>query len=404
MSSQTSKYHCNNQLILYGFLLVLLLSIFSSSNVAPTVLGDIAFLFTVVLFLIIAIGFTSAQFTVSRTESGLLLVIIAILFGHAFSNPSVPTVLENFQLLRVPIIVFFLLFSLYVVPQTVPVERAMWAISVVSAGIVLLGVPSLLLGPYSVLGVEFAPYNDFDLPFSSITVPAMVSFYADANAMSKIALFGMFSSGYLAATREKATYVVILFVTSFGLYMSHSRGAMLAAVAGFGSILLYRRGPPLDRTGIVLFIVASFVGYGMLFNLIPAPEVIPTVPLSSRGSALEASFEAITRAPMLGHGLQDPGSVISPYISPSLSGLAPQNTFVYMVLTSGLLGATAYLLFIIRAILLVPPERSSSNAILRGACISVFVIHFFSTVPLFSMNQSAFIGSLFFGYLLHHSR
>lgn len=382
------------------FLGVVLLGIFSSSNVAPSFFGDVAFVGSVLVLTLYGLAQDWSRVPVRRWALGLISAVILVLLYQMVRYPVGDTI-SNSQIVRVPVVAFLCLATLFYVPTIVDELTAMHLIAVVSAVVVLFGIPSLVLGPYAIGPVEFAPYTDFELPGTDIVVPALTSFYADSNAVSKLAMFGTLAGLYLEFANPSLRNKTLLGVNGVGVYLGHSRGAMLAFAAGVGMAFTYRRVDRVYHRGLMTaLVVGAFLGFGLLAGLLPTPLLLESIPLGSRGEAWRAAFAGIQARPLLGYGLLDPGAIIAPYITPALRGLGPQNSFLYMYLATGALGGTLYLLFILGTLFVGVRDSHRANPALIAGAVAVFVLHFFELIVLFGANQNSLLAALFLGYLV----
>lgn len=383
-----------------AFAAVVITTVFSSSTVAPTIVGNVLALVTFAGFVVLAVARGSTQVRIRKSQAMLLLILLFVLVVHLVRAPSGAS-LTNSPLVRGPLLFTLAILYLYYVPEVVREFRAMSVLAIVAAATIIIGLPSLVIGPYRIGSAAFVPYTDFALPFVSGRMPALTSFYSDSNAVSKLAMYGSFASLYLLTKEDNLVYRSLFVVSVLGLYLGHSRGAILSFVVGVGIVGIYlSTGRRFGQMATFSVVVGSILGFGMLAGLLPRPTVVAQIPLSSRGEAWRATIEMIARRPIFGHGLADPGELIAPALGGQLRGLAPQNAYLYVTLATGVVGGAAYLLFLVRTLLSAPLAMAPSDAVLVGFCTGLFILGFFETIPLFGLNQSAFIASLAFGYLL----
>lgn len=334
----------------------------------------------------------------------LLLLLLFFLAINLIRDPLGAS-LTNSQLIRVPLLFTVVLLNLYYIPEVIREATAMWVFAIVAVFTILIGLPSLVVGPYSIGGAAFVPYADFTLPLVSKRVPALTSFFGDSNALSKLAMYGSFASLYLIARDDNWVHRSMFGVSVFGLYFGHSRSAMLAFLAGISIVGIYvLGGRELGQLSIFAVVVGSILGFGMLLGTLPRPEFVAKIPLSSRGAVWHAAIRRIIQQPILGYGLSDPGTQVAPALGGELRGLSPQNSYLYVTLAAGIFGGVAYFLFLVRALLSGPRDMVTSDAVIIGFCTALFVLGFFEMVTLLGLNQSSVIAGLAFGYLLKAGR
>lgn len=391
---------------------LLITAIASSSNVAPSRFGDVLVLcaFSVLFFYYLTQDKPLIKPTWAFWSVFIIYVMFVLnLFRWTFGHITLPPGLEiasQIPLTSATVGVFIVtsFLSLFVFPNIVPKETFMWVLSIVTGTVVVLGIPSLIIGPYTILGVEFAPYTTI-LPFREfgIEIPAMTSFYGDSNAVSKIALFGTFASLWVHQKCQNSLTRILLGLNGFGLYMGNSRGAILAALAGISIYFAIEKRK--FGLGRVFFLGGLMIsGYVILiFSGVLRGLPLGGVYTSGRGVLWEATIEMIGLNPLLGSGAENLGAKIEPFVDVERwQGLQPQNSYLRMFLSTGGVGGVAYLILVIKTIYDALGQRSrGADSVLIGFGVAVFVIQLFENVPIFGVNQSAVVIAIVLGYLLN---
>lgn len=404
VSPQPSGHHVD-RFVHLGVAATAVMALLSSSSVAPSIVGNILLLTLISTLVVGSIVFGNFELQLPKRQLGLISVVIIMIFFNALREPLGQS-LANSQALRAPIVVFSSCALLFYLPQVVRIRRTMSSIGVIVAIVIVLGIPSMVVGPYTVGWVEFAPYTTFHPLFLSAEIPQLTSFYGDVNALSKMSLVGFFASLFVLVERsESSLYRWTLGICLFGVYFTYSRGVLVALVVGLFVAATYWSEFVRDARLVTLsMILGSFLGFAVLFDLVPVIGTVVDIPLSSRGIAWRAAIEGVSDQPLLGHGLQDPTDITFPYLDPSIRPLTPQNTFLYMFMVSGVAGGAAYFLLIATSLLYVPDYDDPEDAVIVGLCCAWFVLMYFEMVPFFGLNQSSVFVSLSFGFLLTRRR
>jgi len=338
-------------------------------------------------------------------------IFVINLFRQAFDLISYASVgVEHYSLIltstAITIFVFVSFINIFMLPNFFDRGVFFHVCSRVCCGIVILGIPSMIIGGYTIFGVEFNPYTNL-LPFRrfGIDIPAMTSFYADSNSLSKVALFGTFAGLWEYNERKTKLALALTSINGAGLYLGNSRGALLAGASGLVMYILIKK--EYRNLGQLLFItgVAGSAYIIMVFAGIITGVPGSNINLSGRGNLWKATIKTIQLNPWFGIGSEQLGLKIQPFVSDSRwVGLPPQNSYLRMFLTTGIFGGSAYLLLIcnsVRENYTLPLSKINPALIAFGTVI--FVIQLFDNAPIFGINQSAVVISIVLGHIIYES-
>ncbi|PSQ53011.1 hypothetical protein BRD20_04755 [Halobacteriales archaeon SW_8_65_20] len=238
------------------------------------------------------------------------------------------------------------------------------------------------------------------IPSGSVRVPALTSVFYNTNQLSFLLLVGLLAAVWEHHRRQSILSIVQVILIALGLYLNHSRGAMLSAAIGLVIIELGRRS--IKRRDMAMIIACTGVCAGITILSISIFQASPIVNLTGRMELWGAAVDAFYRQPVLGYGPRNTGQVIEPYVSGSrLSGKHPHNAFIRMFLTSGVFGGVSYALLMwtpnIHGIQL---SDSIDDVIIVGICTSICINQMFEVYTLFGLRIQALASALFFGFLI----
>lgn len=378
-----------------------LMAIFSSSTVAPSVMGNLLLFASLVALVACSMAFGHFRMRLPKHQAGMLLAVVILLYVNMLHEPLTAPLHES-QVVRLPILVFASFVCLFYLPRVIDPVAAMSTIAAIAAGVVVLALPSLAVGAYSIGWIEVAPYNTFRPFFLPVEVPQLTSFYGDTNALSKVALVGSFASLFvLVAGHDRRLYRATLALCVFGVYFTNSRGALVSLLVGGFVAACYGFDVVEDgRLVVAGMVVGSVVGFALLVPVGPRIDALVDITLSSRGEAWTAAIAATLDSPLIGNGIVDPRTITAQYVDPAVRPLSPQNTFLYMAVASGVVGGALYFLFVATSLLYPRNDDSTGTAVLVGLCSALFVLMYFEILPFFGLNQISILASLSYGYLL----
>lgn len=388
------------------FLLSFLAVIISSSPIAPGVWGNTFALLSYLVLTVFSIIHMGFKIKTRRYVAITILLITSLylvnLVRYSFSNIKIGGLtvsygLSNSIMIFGSIMGYLLALALYLIflPKILRKQTLFKFISILSATSVIVGLPMMFLGEYSVLGIKFLPYTYLQ-PFRGmgVNIYAVNSYFSDANDLSRMAFFGIFSSLFLLLRNRKIIYYVLLSVNTVGLLLGNSRGAIVTTLLGV--TLFYAMNKGLGEKTIVVFLIFAMIFGNLLLSHL-------NVHLAGRGVVWQATIRTVLEHPLLGTGLGMTGKKISPFVSsPRWVGLGTQNTYLFVFLTSGILGGASYVYLVLKSIWEFAKTASTAHdhLLLAFACSLTF-LQWFEDMPIFGINKVSLITGLVFGFLIH---
>ncbi|MFC6905713.1 O-antigen ligase family protein [Halalkalicoccus tibetensis] len=289
---------------------------------------------------------------------------------------------------------------LFVIPRYAaePVfHRSLVAIATVFA---VVGLSAAFLGEYTVGGFEVALWGERSLPFVDREVPIIQSVFGNPNTLGLAVFPGLVAAVVefhrVAVERRSdwgVVFVPLVVLLGVALYLTNSRGSMLAAATGIAIYGVYalagRRAVP---AGVALGYGGALAALTAVFVLLPGTD-------GQRGALWSAGLEAYLASPTaLGEGLVGTGDLIAPYLENP--GSTVHNSYLSVLLRTGLVGIVGYLLVVVAPTIHGAIRRrtvSPGALALAGA----FVIHqFFEGYTIYQYDFGAVLGALAAGYLI----
>ncbi|MEM4780063.1 MAG: O-antigen ligase family protein [Halalkalicoccus sp.] len=292
---------------------------------------------------------------------------------------------------------------LFVVPQVLAFERVLAVVAAIAATVVAVGLPSLVVGPYSIAGFEIRPWTNASVSaLGLVSLPALRSVFPNPNTLGLVAFPGTIAGAIAlerAHARERPAAAVaaalVAALALLGTYLSNSRASLLAALVGIAVYAVGtagRRYVSLALGGLCALVLAGIAGI--------ASGVLPVDP-SGRIELWTASVEALLAGPTLfGSGVVATDDLIAPYLPEGLAGRTPHNSYLSIALRVGVVGLAGYLLLVVGPLVhgALAPERVDPGAL---ALAVAFAIHqLFEGYTLLQYGPGAVLGALAVGYVL----
>lgn len=285
------------------------------------------------------------------------------------------------------------------IPQIVDREFFFKATSRMAAVVVVLGLPAFIFGPFSILGLDFgvgpAPDNFFG---GLVQARPLRSYYVNQNFLSVLVLCGAVASYHDVRAGRSVGWILIT-INTLGLWLAHSRLAMVAALVGAGLFATYQyRGIPAVRK-LVVGGAACGVVVAMLAVFLPTVRALLALIIPVRIPTWGAVIEAASHRLWFGYGLVDPKPIFGPYLRDGVPLKPPHNSFLRVLLVAGLGSAFAYLSFVgvtIATHLRVLAERDTIVLFVMTVVLTLAL--FSQNFTMFDLNSSALLASVTFGF------
>ncbi|MFB9809086.1 O-antigen polymerase [Haladaptatus pallidirubidus] len=169
--------------------------------------------------------------------------------------------------------------NLLFLPRYVSRNVFLLGVSTVSAFAVLIGLPAYIIGDYELAWLQIQLYSaKFQLPIFGTEIQFLQSIFVNPNLLGVLTFAGAF--GALVLTVENAqkrqflpisVSAALLFVNSFGMYLTHARASWiafcLASTVYLGYVLLGRESVPYSVISLALLTFLFFAG--IFLSIIP---------------------------------------------------------------------------------------------------------------------------------------
>ena len=327
------------------------------------------------------------------------LISLSLLWGvyifHAIITPMRGE-LFNSPIIRTPLIIIISIINIIIIPHVYSIDEFLACLSITSVFVVLLGLPTFFVS-YSILGIEFAMdpgVHEF------INIELYSSLFVGPNSFSRYVLAGTISSLVLIMLDRR--YITLFSINVVGILLASSRATMGVTVVSIILFLLF-----LKFGRYTLYIVSALGGL-IIFTLIlaisgivPAPGIIIDQNLSRR-ILWSAGIEAWKQNPLIGTGPIDTAEAIEPFLQGTRwPGTHVHNSYLRILITTGLVGLIPYIYFHIRSIIsqiLLVEDIYSLGILLIG--IAYTANQATNVFSLFGLSATSVIVSITFGFMI----
>jgi len=370
----------------------------------PQLVGYLLVIAAYGLFLLGALVFDRVR-TVVLTRWALLTIgtVWAVYIMHLLSDVFTGTVTTGI-LMRVPAFVLLTGVNLFYVPRVVDRAAFFGVLARFGAALVLVGVPTLLLGSVSLGVVEVVSYRT--ATFGPFQWNVLSSVFANPNTMSYIAMVGSVAAiGEYAKARSRLSLLLVA-INGAGLFLAHARAAMLGAAVALAVLAFHSR---LSRRGFRQAVIVSAAlgvyGFVVMLGLFPDPGIFRDINLQGRQVIWRGGFEAVLSNPVFGFGPGNTGDLIAAFIEERYSGYDPHNSYLRVLIDGGLASGVAYLLFVGKTLLdqlHAPLDRL--DAVTFALCAAISVSMLFQGYTLFGISITSLTAAIIFGYGIETAR
>lgn len=318
---------------------------------------------------------------------------LIILFGvYAFTMPFRPIVFYR------PIIdLIVITVSMLLIPQVIDRSTFFVTVRSLSTTLVLVGLPAVFIGPYSLLGTTVGYQWQAELPVLSSQLYPLQSIYTNPNFLSIFILAGMLVSLYLFDTDRTSYSLFMLFANGVGLLLTQSRSAIVIGFLAVIGYLFYK------IWGIQLFRLAILgsvlLGVGGLILLVTGVGPLAQVSLSGRREIWRTGISMLLEKPFVGYGPVPLGPIIETELGSSKS---PHNSYLRIFLETGIIGGVTYSLLITSVIFYHIRICLNENLVITVLlAVSITGTMIFETFTIGGVGSSSMLASITLGYLIH---
>lgn len=321
--------------------------------------------------------------------------LAAILIGHVYllEFSEATTAL-------LPVYMFFVAsVLLFIIPYRLNPSIAYSYVARVAALIGLIGLPAAIWGQFDygvfTLSTTVSPANDLLPP---IGVNPLYSVYRNPNFLAKLLFVGLVASfgEWIAYNNRIGALLVVL--NTMLLYLTESRGGMVAALVGVIALLGYYG---VDQRLAVIGACSGVASVAAaLITVVVAPsQVAEVVDLTGRLSIWSGTVDTVAHTnPVFG-----PGLVGSEFLSQTvgLTVPSPHSTYFKMLLRAGGVGLVLWIVLLWGSLLDGVYQRVHPTAVAVGA--GFIVLGFIEGPNVFGTGTGSLLLTLTIGYLLTKS-
>lgn len=280
------------------------------------------------------------------------------------------------------------------------------ALALVSLPLVLIGLPTVLFGSISLIGVTISPHHSTtNLAFGGISInyPLLTSILGNPNITAKWAFYGFISGIYMFMTQQKSRRlfgVITVGVMIAGLFLTYSRSAILATTIALTVFIPAY----LDNKNILIAITTTSIVFiftlvSIIIGVIPGPQTISSIRLSGRYELWATTVNVAKSSPIIGLGPDDASALIQPYLGPRLAGLSPHNSYLRILLTTGIVGLSSYLYIHFEALRVnLLNSTSPASASIYALLVGTIILQIFEGFSIFGLGSTSIISSIIIGY------
>lgn len=379
------------------FALLLVVSVLPYTAMVPKVAGYAVSLLSLAAFAWASMALLD-RLEVRRYVVLSLGAIWLIFAGHVVVGVATDTATAA-QAMRVPVFILSTFVGVLIVPNAVPRSYFSYVLSRLAAILVVVGLPTAVVGSYGLFGIQLHPWHEtIQLPRTDITLGMVRSILRNPNAFGFVCMAGAFSAAAELWRRGTRTSAVLLATSLLGVTLSASRAAALGTAFGIGVLVA---AVTFDGRRYVAVVsvgwLALAVLVAMLLNLIPAVGPVGSIELTGRRVLWAGAAEAVARRPLVGYGPGDTGALIAPFVEGRYSGFNPHNSYVRLFVTTGVVGGVSYLLFVSMS-LLQTLRGGPEYAPLLALTSALAITQLFSAYSLFGIAVMSVVAAIAFGY------
>jgi len=198
---------------------------------------------------------------------------------------------------------------------------------------------------------------------------------------------------YLYLSKKRKIYIVLSTLILIGVFLTYSRTAFITLLISAVSLLIIANKKKLILPIVVAILLITFV-FPKTFKS-EGTDFFRTFSAAARISTMQHGLKIFSDHPIFGVGFnsyryfqEKYGFELTDYAVPSRAAAGVENSFIFVLATTGLIGFISYLYLLFRIFSLV---LLSKNKVLSKITIAVFVG---------LIGSSLFINSLFYTFIM----
>jgi len=336
-----------------------------------------------------------------------LLAVIFAVFLFNLITATFNNAVQIGTLLRTCVFIYSAVLCLFVVPKVISFDDFLGLVARCSALLVLIGLPTAIIGDYPLFGVTVTPHiYGFTLPapgFLEGDIQPITSILDNPNVLAVLTGLGFAGGLYeLRQAPERHVGWMLVSINAVGAYLSGSRAVVMILVLVSGVFVTHHfLGSKWNAGFITLFLGAVLIVLTAGAGVSAIPGVVPRVDIGSREHLWTAAWRAIESRPLLGFGLGDRQAVLELFVTDGKKIQTTHNSYLRMALTTGLLGGAAYVLLFLRA-----GYRAtfvSQNVGLTSVIALITLHQLFGAYSIFGLALNSVLAAIFLGYAISGS-
>jgi hypothetical protein len=296
----------------------------------------------------------------------------------------------------------FILFSgvaLFVVPASVPQDRAFSAIAMLGAAGFITSLPTIVWGDFMILGYVFDQAGR-QQSVAGVYFYTPQSIFTSRNYFRVLLAFGAVCAAALFIKNRRPWMGGICLMNVMGVLLAVGRAATLALLAaGLLLIVYYTTGHSGLASATLAGAFTVLAIFGLTFGAFPGPDTLIQTALGDRINDWTASFAAFTERPVVGWGIGESHTSVERHYGDGFTGI--HSSYLRMFVISGFVGGVAYLALFAAALGLSYQsvcERAPLAPATYCLVIMVLVFQLFDGATIFGMNLSSVLWALAVGY------
>ncbi|MFB6229123.1 MAG: O-antigen ligase family protein [Halobacteriales archaeon] len=347
-------------------------------------------LITVLAIDILALLYTGGQITLDPVA---LLAFVAIgllqVYHLYFSQISLTS-----YLVRPAVFIFAGFIIIFVIPNIIEAGEFFDIIKWFGIVITIFGFPILFIDN---IGPLTAWRSSNMLPFFNIEFYLLRSIISMPNQAADLIAFSGIISIYQYLYDDRQYLLPQIAILCLGLFFTNSRAGYISF--GIGVLIIFGLTNVSKLKGQLLVI-------GILIGTVSGIIIsysFTNISFSGRRVLWSATLQEFRHHPLFGQGVRHTGEYISEYISDHhQKGSATANSYLRILLTTGLVGLFNYLYVYYRGVKHVFKEYDNS-VLLISLIIPSIVDQMFESYSFFGLGLTSFLAAVILGYSLQMS-
>lgn len=377
------------------FVLVVFSSALPFSQVVPTVVGTPVLVSVVAGLSTVLLLEEELTVRIPKLALSTFFPLAGMLFVHVF--------LFNFKEASVAVLPAYTFFvagvMLFVIPYEITAETAYGYVARVGILIGLIGLPVVIFGQvdYGLFSISSnaGGIRTFRDTLPPDTVGPLLSIYRNPNVTGQLLFVAVIGSigEWLRQRTLVSTGLVIL--NSVFLYLTESRGAMIAGAAGVTALLAYRH---ISRRVFLTGTVFAYVGItAFVVGTMMKPEIVPPIiDLTGRGEIWRATIQVVRNTNVVfGAGLY--GGGILEQVG-GVNAVNPHSTYLQMLMWTGVAGLVLWITLFWGSLL--DGIYRNIDAVPVAVGVGLVVRGIFEAINPFGTATGAILLTLTIGYLI----